>query len=92
MKKLVSVIVVGAALSAAASVTHATQWPPGFNKIRSDIDATLCMAVKGVVSDGANVQLQKCSSPPTSNVHTNWRTIGEKPCSSTSILHSKPLW
>jgi hypothetical protein len=80
MKKLVSVIVVGAALNAAASVAYATQWPPGFNKIRSDIDPALCMAVKGVVSDGANVQLQKCTNPPASNVHTHWRTIGEKLC------------
>lgn len=80
MKRLLPLMVFGVALSAATSVTYATDWPSGLNKIRSDINPTLCMAVKGKVSDGANVQLQQCSSPPDPNVHRDWRTIGEKLC------------
>lgn len=80
MKKLLTVMVMGVALSAITGVTYATDWPLGYNKIRSDVDPTLCMAVKGTVSDGANVQLQQCNAPPGSNVHTFWRTIGPKLC------------
>jgi hypothetical protein len=59
------------ALSAVASVVHAG-W---YGQIKSDVDNSLCMAVKGVVSEGANVQLYKCADP-SSDVNRNWWVSG----------------
>lgn len=65
-------MLLGAVFSTAASVTYAAPIV--------SIDPMLCMAVKGVVSEGANVQLQKCADLSAPDIHGNWFNVGNKIC------------
>ena len=81
MEKFLTRMFMIVALSAFASATYAS-W---YGTIRSYSDNTLCMAVKGTVSEGANVQLYKCDDTDPS-VHRSWwvSDLDSSVCQSTA--------
>jgi hypothetical protein len=74
MKKLVFPMLLGVVFSGAATVTYAA---PG---AIVSVNPLLCMAVKGVVSDGANVQLQNCGALGQPDIHGSWYNVGGNVC------------
>ena len=70
MKRMFVTMTMLLGLSAIAGVTSAS-W---YGTIRSNVDDSLCMAVNGTVSEGANVQLYECNDPAPA-IHRNWYVL-----------------
>jgi hypothetical protein len=70
MTRLLTRITLLLAMSATPLLAHA--W-----FIESVVDSSLCMSVQGAVSEGTNVQLQKCASADP-EIHRNWSYIDNR--------------